>query len=90
MPRTKMQIVKDYENILPKIQTEFNNFTGKLQQLKGFTEELRSLKGLPPGLIEQLDLQKALQQQQQFIQTTSNLMKTINDTLKSIIQNLKA
>jgi hypothetical protein len=36
-----------------------------------------------------LTLQNAMEQQQRRIQTLSNVMKTMHDTSKSIIQNLK-
>jgi hypothetical protein len=39
--------------------------------------------------LQQLQLQDAMQKQQQVIQTISNIMKNQHDTLKSIIQNLK-
>jgi hypothetical protein len=38
----------------------------------------------------QLDLQDTMQEQQQFIQTISNIMKAEHDTLKAIINNLRA
>jgi len=39
--------------------------------------------------LQQLELQDTLQKEQQFIQTISNIMKMQQDTMKSIIQNLK-
>lgn len=37
-----------------------------------------------------LDLQRAMQKQQQTMQTMSNISKSAHDTLKSIINNLRA
>jgi hypothetical protein len=39
--------------------------------------------------LDQLALQDTLQKEQQFIQTISNIMKQQNDTLKSIIENMR-
>jgi hypothetical protein len=39
--------------------------------------------------MDQLALQDKLQKEQQFIQTISNIMKSMNDTLESIVQNLR-
>ena len=39
--------------------------------------------------LQQLELQDALQKEQQAIQMISNIMKMQQDTLKRIIQNLK-
>jgi len=42
------------------------------------------------GQFEKIDLKDTMQKQQQFIKTISNIMKNLHDTLKAILQNIKA
>jgi hypothetical protein len=87
MARTKMQIKKDYETLEPKIQADFKTLIEKLQKLIACTQELNTIGD--DAQLKKIDLQDKLQKQQQFVQTISNIMKNQQDTLKSIINNLK-
>lgn len=60
------------------VESEIQMLESKLQQLGDCTQML------------QVDLQGKLQKSQQMIQTISNIMKSIHDTLAAIVQNLKA
>ncbi len=88
MARTKIQIRKDYEDLDPKIQADFNNLLEKLQKSMTITKELSTLRD--DSQLLKLDLQDKLQKLQQVIQTMSNIMKSQHDILKAIMGNLKA
>ncbi len=56
--------------------------------LEGLETELSTIGDLTEMM--QHDLQNAMQQQAQFMQTMSNIMKMLHDTAKAIIGNLRA
>ena len=72
---------------VPDLQITVNDVDSALLiQLKEFEEQLDSIGD--DAQLANLDLQNALQKQQQLIQMLSNIMKTLHDTVMAVIRKL--
>ena len=83
-----MQIKNDCEKILPEIQTASKTLIEKLQKSINLTQELNTIGD--DAQLKKLDLQDKLRKMQEMMQLVSNMLKNDHDTLKAILQNLKA
>ena len=82
--------VRDVKSADVKIQNA--GVITKREDLPGYARDLESqLNAMgDDAQLLQLELQKALQRQQQMIQTMSNIIKVMHDTAKAVLQNIRA
>lgn len=69
------------------LRTERHRLTDRLREVDA---ELERLGSADDQQLMNLELQDALQKQQQTLQTMSNVSKSMHDTAKAVIQNMKA
>lgn len=69
------------------LRAEHHRLTDRLREVDA---ELERLGSADDQQLMNLELQDALQKQQQTLQTMSNVSKSMHDTAKAVIQNMKA
>jgi Skp family chaperone for outer membrane proteins len=80
---------KELKSLILKTQSDITNLSRKLAQLESYTQELKSAgDGKQENQLANIDLQNALQKQQQLFQTLSNVTKQMHDNALDIIRKM--
>ena len=85
------RIKTEYLNLAPKIDVDINALSARLKRELKLMGDLQKESNLLADMndLDRMQLQDAMNKQQQAMQMLSNIMKNAHDTLKAIIQNMR-
>jgi len=85
------RIKTEYLNLAPKIDVDINALSARLKRELKLMGDLQNEPNLIADMndLDRMQLQDAMNKQQQAMQILSNILKNAHDTLKAIIQNTR-